>query len=91
MVVAQVKKKGKSVLGRKCIQTLRSFLSRARVPPQLTEVAAKSLGKSHTQRIGQGLSQRERVIALPESLVRVAELRQSKGQVRQGTDPGIKP
>ena len=79
------------MLGRECNHALRVLLSCACFPPILTQNADKKLGKSQTKGMGQPLSQRERFIAPLESLVRVAELPQSPGRVRQATYPGINP
>jgi hypothetical protein len=57
----------------------------------LTQNDEKKLGKSEAKGKRQPLSQRERFIAPLESLVRVAELPQSPGRVRQAIYPGINP
>ena len=84
-------KVGKAVLGRESNHTLRGLLSRAYFPPILTQHDDKVLSKSQVKGMGQLLSRRERFVAPLESLVRIAELPQSPGRVREVMYPGISP
>src|SRR6266705_808577 len=77
------------MLGRECNHTLRSFFNRTCVSSILMQKADKKLGKGQTKGVGQPVSQRERFIALLESLVRIAELPQSPGGVCKANHAGI--